>query len=202
MLLDKEEYLSAGLNIGMRRKVEDMERFIFRVKKNKLAIIDLEQTDERIQTAARFLSEYDPEDILVISRKETGHKPVVKFAEATGAERIYGRFMPGTLTNPKSDDYIEPEVVVVTDPKEDKQVVKEAVNARIPVVAIADSVNKLEYIDLAIPANNKGTRSLAVIYYLLAREYQKYRGELEDDDDFEHTIDMFEAEDVSEDDDE
>lgn len=202
MLLDKEEYLSAGLNIGMRRKVEDMEPFIFRVKKNKLAIIDLEQTDERIQTAARFLSEYDPEDILVISRKEAGHKPVVTFAEATGAERIYGRFMPGTLTNPMSDDYIEPEVVVVTDPKEDKQVVKEAVNARIPVVAIADSVNKLEYIDLAIPANNKGTRSLATIYYLLAREYQKHRGEIEDDDEFEYTIDMFEAEDVADEDEE
>ncbi|MDY6777946.1 MAG: 30S ribosomal protein S2, partial [Candidatus Nanohaloarchaea archaeon] len=150
MLINKEEYLSAGANIGMRRKVEDMEPFIFRVKKNKLAIIDLEQTDERIQTGARFLSRYNPEDILVISRKEAGHKPVVTFAEATGAKKIFGRFMPGTLTNPDNDEFMEPEIVVVTDPKEDGQAVKEAVNAQIPVVAIADTVNSLSNIDFAI----------------------------------------------------
>jgi small subunit ribosomal protein S2 len=196
MLIDKDDYLEAGVNIGMRRKVEDMKPFIYRVKKNKLAIIDLEQTDERIETAGRFLAQYDPEDILVISRKEAGHEPIVTFAEATGAERIYGRFMPGTLTNPTNEDFREPELVVVTDPVEDKQAVREAVQAHIPVVAICDTVNKLEYIDYCIPANNKGTRSLAIIYYLLAREYLKNRDMLEDDDAFEYTIDDFEAEDV------
>ncbi|MDY6771618.1 MAG: 30S ribosomal protein S2 [Candidatus Nanohaloarchaea archaeon] len=196
MLLDKDDYLEAGVNIGMRRKVEDMEPFIYRVKKNKLAIIDLEQTDERIATGAHFLAQYDPEDILVISRKEAGHEPIVTFAEAVGAERIYGRFMPGTLTNPTNEDFREPELVVVTDPVEDKQAVREAVQAHIPVVAICDTINKLEFIDYCIPANNKGTRSLATIYYLLAREYQKERGELDSDDDFDYTIDDFEAEDV------
>ena len=198
MLLEKEDYLSAGVNIGMRRRVEDMKPFIYRVKKNKLAVIDLEKTDERIETAGKFLANYEPEDILVISRKAIGHKPVVKFAEATGAEDIFGRFMPGTLTNPNNDDFMEPKVVIVTDPIEDKQAAGEAVEAKIPVVALCDTVNKLEYIDYAIPANNKGRKSLAVIYYLLAREYLKNRGEIESDDDFDYEIEDFEADESAE----
>ncbi len=192
MLMDKDEYLSSGVNVGMRRKVDDMEPFIFKVKKNKLAIIDLEKTDERIETAGNFLANYDPEDILLVSRKEIGQKPVVKFAEATGAKKIFGRFMPGTLTNPQRESFAEPEVVVVTDPVEDSQAINEAVDARIPVVAICDTINSTENIDLVIPANNKGKRSLAVIYYLLAKEYLKAREGLEDVD-FEYTIDDFEA---------
>jgi small subunit ribosomal protein S2 len=201
VLIDKEEYLSAGVNIGRKRKVEDMQPFIFRVKKNKLAIIDLDQTDERIGTAGKFLAQYDPEDILLISRKEIGHRPIVQFAEATGAERIYGRFMPGTLTNPNSDEFTEPELVVVTDPVEDKQAIKEALRAHVPVVAICDTANQLEHIDYVLPANNKGKRSLAVVYYLLAREYLKNRGSIEDDGAFDYTVDDFEEEDVDESDD-
>ncbi|MCJ7450576.1 MAG: 30S ribosomal protein S2 [Candidatus Nanohaloarchaeota archaeon QJJ-9] len=194
MLLDKEEYLSAGVNIGTRRKVEDMEKFIFNVKKNKLAIIDLEKSDERIETAASFLSQYEPEDILIISRKEIGHKPIVKFAEATGAERIFGRFMPGTLTNPNSDEFREPELVMVTDPEEDKQAIKEAVNAKIPIVAICDTVNKSDFIDFVIPANNKGAESLGTIFYLLAREFKKNKGLIDEDEDFDYEIEEFTAE--------
>ncbi len=194
MLLDKEEYLSSGVNIGMKRRVEDMEPFIYRVKKNKLAIIDLEKTDERIETAGKFLAQFDPEDILIISRKEIGQKPVVTFAEATGANRIFGRFMPGTLTNPNHEDFTEPKVVMVTDPVEDGQAADEAVEARVPVISICDTVNRLEYIDYCIPANNKGKRSLAVVYYLLAKEYLKNRGEIDSDDEFGFEIDDFEAE--------
>lgn len=197
MLLDKEDYLSAGVNIGMRRKVKDMEPYIFRVKKNKLSIIDLEQTDEKIAEAGEFLSQFEPEDVLVVSRKESGQKPVVTFSELTGARTIYGRFMPGTLTNPEMKSFIEPEVVVVTDPSEDQQAVREARQANIPVVAICDTANTLGDIDVVIPANNKGTRSLAVIYYLLTREYLKHRGVLKNDEEFAYDIDDFEAEDVA-----
>ncbi len=193
MLIEKEKYLSAGANIGTRRRVEDMKPFIYRVKKNKLAIIDLEKTDNRIEIAGKFLARYEPEDILVISRKEIGQKPVVKFSEATGAENIYGRFMPGTLTNPNNDDFQEPKIVVITDPIEDSQAADEATDARIPVVSLCDTVNKLDYIDYAIPCNNKGRKSLALVYYLLAREYLKNRGEIESDEDFDYEIEDFEA---------
>lgn len=191
ILVDRETYLSKGVHIGMRAKSKDMEPYIYRVKKNKLAIIDLEKTDERIKQAAQFLSKFDPEEILLVSRKEEGWKPIVKFSEVTGAEEIYDRFMPGVLTNPNSDKFMEPKVVVVTDPLEDKQAVKEAVDAKIPIVAICDSANTLEFIDLVIPGNNKGKKSLGMIYYLLTREYLKATGEIEEDDEFELSVEDF-----------
>lgn len=202
LLLEKDTYLEAGVNIGSRRHVKDMDPFIFRVKKNNLAIIDLDETDGRIRNAAQLLSQYEPEDVLVVSRKAIGHKAVVTFAEATGTRRIYDRFMPGTLTNPNSEDFIEPEILVVTDPEEDRGPIIESVDANIPVIAIADSANSLEYIDYVIPANNKGKQSVATVYYLLARELLKARGEIEDDDDFDYEISDFEAEETAEEDDE
>ncbi len=195
MLMEKEAYLEAGVNIGSRQRVKDMESFIFRVKKNNLAIIDMEQTDERIERAASLLARYDPEDILVVSRKHIGHQAVVTFAEAVGSRRIYDRFMPGTLTNPSSEDFMEPEIVLVTDPEDDRTTVIETVDANLPVMAIADTGNSLEYIDYAIPANNKGKRSVATIYYLLAREILKKRGEIESDEDFDYAVADFEADD-------
>ncbi len=198
MLTAKDEYLEAGVNIGSRQKVQDMDPFIFQVKKNNLAIIDLDQTDERIQQAGQLLGRYDPEEVLVVSRKEIGHRPVVTFAEATGAQRIFDRFMPGTLTNPQSDDFMEPEILVVTDPEEDRTAVVESVDANIPVVAIADTGNSLEYIDYVIPGNNKAAGSVALIYYLLARETQKARGVIDSDDDFDFTVDDFTADEEDE----
>lgn len=194
MLVDKEQYLEAGVNIGTRRNVKDMEEFIFRVKKNNLSILDIDKTDERIEQAAKMLAHYEPQDILLISRKPTGHKAIVTFGEATGADRIYGRFMPGSLTNPNSKEFREPEIVFVTDPEEDFLALEESVQANTPSIAIADSSNSLDYIDHVIPANNKGKRSIALVYYLLAREYLKARGEIDSDEDFEYTIEDFEAE--------
>ncbi|MDY6774182.1 MAG: 30S ribosomal protein S2, partial [Candidatus Nanohaloarchaea archaeon] len=184
MLTDKENYLEAGANIGSQQQVKDMEPFIFQVKKNNLAIIDLDQTDERIQKAAQLLAKYEPEEVLAVSRKDIGHRPVVKFSEATGSRRIFGRFMPGTLTNPNSEEFMEPEVLIVTDPEADDTALQESVDANIPVIAIGDSGNSLEYIDYVIPGNNKAAGSVGLIYYLLAREMLKERGEVEDDDDF------------------
>ncbi len=198
MLVDKEQYLEAGINIGTRRNVKDMEEFIFRVKKNNLAILDIDKTDERIEQAAQLLANYEPEDILLVSRKANGHKAIVQFAEITGAQRIYGRFMPGSLTNPNSNEFTEPEIVLVTDPEEDFLAVEESVKANIPVMAIADSSNSLDYIDHVIPANNKGRRSIALIYYLLAREYLKERGEIAGEEEFDYEIEDFEADEDAE----
>ncbi|MFB6190644.1 MAG: 30S ribosomal protein S2 [Candidatus Nanohaloarchaea archaeon] len=177
LLVEREEYLSNGVHIGTKAQHKDMEKYIFHVKKNQLAVLNLEKTDERIRDAARFLANYEPEDILVVARKPEAELPLVKFTEATGAERIAGRFTPGTLTNPRSDDFIEPEVVLVSDPEEDAQAIDEAVDAKIPVVAIADSANTLQDVDLTIPANNKSGNSLGTVYYLLAQQLMEERGE-------------------------
>ena len=188
-LIDRNDYLSAGVHIGMRMKTKGMAPFIFKTRPDGLSVLDIEKTDERIRTAAEFLAPY--KDIMVVCRKTNGMKSVNKFAEVVGAKAVTGRFLPGTLSNPNFKDYMEPEVLLVTDPIADKQAVTEATEKRIPIVAICDTYNDLEFVDLIIPANNKGKKSLGLIYFLLAREILKAREEIKKDSDFKHKPEDF-----------
>ncbi|MFB6132795.1 MAG: 30S ribosomal protein S2, partial [Halanaeroarchaeum sp.] len=149
---------------------------IHRVRTDGLYVLDVSKTDERIRTAADFLANYDPEQILVTSSRQYGRFPAEKFAEAVGARARTGRFIPGTLTNPQYDGYIEPDVVVVTDPIGDAQAVKESITVGIPVIAMCDSNNATNNVDLVVPTNNKGRRALSVVYWLLANETLDRRG--------------------------
>ena len=177
LLMDREEYLKNGVHIGTKSQNADMEDYIFHVKKNGLAILNLNKTDAHIRAVAELLADYDSEEILVVGRKEEAYKPVKSFSEAVNTGTVNGRFMPGTLTNPKSDNFTEPEIVVVTDPEEDGQAVTEASDVDIPVVAIADSENSLDNVDYVIPGNNKGEKALGMIFYLLAQEMKEAEGE-------------------------
>jgi len=160
LLIPVEDYLSAGVHIGTQQKTKDMERFIHRVRDDGLYVLDVSTTDQRIRTAADFLKNYNPEQILVTSsRRQYGRFPAEKFADAIGARARTGRFIPGTLTNPDYAGYIEPDVVVVTDPIGDAQAVKEAITVGIPVIAMCDSNNQLSNVDPVIPTNNKGRRA-------------------------------------------
>jgi len=176
LLIPVEDYLGAGVHIGTQQKTKDMERFIHRVRTDGLYVLDVSMTDKRIRTAADFLANYDPELILVASSRQYGRFPAEKFAEAVGARARTGRFIPGTLTNPKYDGYIEPDVVVVTDPIGDSQAVKEAITVGIPVIAMCDSNNTTSNVDLVVPTNNKGRKALSVVYWLLANETLDRRG--------------------------
>ncbi len=176
LLIPVEDYLGAGVHIGTQQKTKDMERFIHRVRTDGLYVLDVSMTDERIRTAADFLANYDPEQILVASSRQYGRFPAEKFAEAVGARARTGRFIPGTLTNPQYEGYIEPDVVVVTDPIGDAQAVKEAITVGIPVIAMCDSNNQTSNVDLVVPTNNKGRKALSVVYWLLANETLDRRG--------------------------
>lgn len=177
LLVEREDYLKNGVHIGTRSQNADMEDYIFHVKKNGLAILNLNKTDEQIRKVAEVLSEYSPEDILVVGRKDEVYQPIKTFSEVIGTDSVNGRFMPGTLTNPRSDSFTEPEIVLVTDPEEDRQAVTEASNTNIPVIAIADSENSLEDIDYVIPANNKGENAVGMVLWLLAQEMKEIEGE-------------------------
>ncbi|NOZ82057.1 MAG: 30S ribosomal protein S2 [Candidatus Micrarchaeota archaeon] len=173
-----EEYLSVGAHIGMKRKTKDMERFIYKVRPDGLAVLDVKVIDERIKLAAKFLSRF--KKIMVICRKRNGQKAVVRFSEVLSDEMdvkaVPGRFLPGTLTNPSFKEYYEPEAILVVDPLADKQAVQEAVKMRIPVVAFCDTFNETRNIDLVVPINNKGKKSLAYAFYVLAKEILKLKG--------------------------
>jgi len=190
LLIPVEDYLGAGVHIGTQQKTADMERFSHRVRDDGLYVLDVSQTDSRIRTAADFLANYDPEQILVTSSRQYGRFPAEKFAEAIGARARTGRFIPGTLTNPDYAGYIEPDVLVVTDPIGDAQAVKEAITVGIPVIAMCDSNNQVSNVDLVVPTNNKGRRALSVVYWLLANETLDRRnaGTLYELDDFEDAL--------------
>jgi small subunit ribosomal protein S2 len=176
-LIPVDEYLAAGVHIGTQQKTEDMKRFVYRVRADGLYVLDVKATDDRIKTAAKFLSNFDPARILVVSARQYGQFPATMFAKVIGAKSLVGRFIPGTLTNPEYRDFTEPDVVVVTDPIGDSQAVKEAVDVGVPVVAMCDTNNMTMHIDIVIPTNNKGRKALALIYWLLAQEISKLRGQ-------------------------
>ena len=177
-------YKRQAVHIGTNQKSADMKKFLDTMREDSsgLHLIDVHHTDSRIRVAAKFLSRYDPERVLVVSARQYGQRPARKFAESIGSTRIVGRFIPGTLTNPRLRTYIEPEVILVTDPAADSQALSEAVSSGIPVVGICDANNRLRNVDLVLPANNKGRRSLALVYWLLAREILKIRSSITDAD--------------------
>ncbi|MDG6258094.1 MAG: 30S ribosomal protein S2 [Methanomicrobiaceae archaeon] len=175
-LVPVEEYLAAGVHIGTQQKSKDMMKFIYRVRGDGLYILDIKETDERIKKAAAFLARVDPSRILVVTSRQYGQYPARKFAETIGGVAVVGRFIPGMLTNQRLDRYLEPEVLVVTDPIGDSQAVKEAVQMGIPIIAFCDTNNMTSFVDLVIPTNNKGRKALSMVYYLMTREVLRHRG--------------------------
>lgn len=176
-----DNYLAAGIHIGTQQKNADMKPYIYRVRDDGLYVLDVKKTDSKIREAAKFLSKFPPERILVVSRRQYGQMPIEDFAKLTGATAIAGRFIPGTLTNPNLKSFIEPEVLVVTDPRGDGQGLKEANKIGIPVVALCDTDNATASVDLVIPTNNKGKKALVIVYWLLTRETLREKGQLPED---------------------
>ncbi|MDQ1281392.1 MAG: small subunit ribosomal protein [Thermoproteota archaeon] len=193
LLLPLESLLSAGIHIGTRIKTKDMEPFIYRVRPDGLYVLDVKKTDERIRMAAKFITRFNPSKVVIASSRLYGRTPVEKFCELTQSLHILGRFLPGLFSNPVHSRHIEAEVVIVTDPKADKQAVKEAAMIGIPVIALCDTDNDFINVDFVIPANNKGRRALATMYWLLARQVLRERGELPADTELSISIDDFET---------
>ncbi len=193
LLVTEDVYLTAGVHIGTQQKSADMKPFIFRVRTDGLYVLDVKQTDSRLREASKFLSGYEPKKVLVVSTRQYGQKPVKVFAKHTNIMAMPGRFIPGTLTNPQLPSYLEPDILMVTDPAADQQALREAVTIGIPVVGICDANNETRNVDLIIPANNKGRMALAAIYWILTREFLKLKGKIEKDEEFTLTMEDFEA---------
>ena len=193
LLVPEENYLTSGVHIGTQQKSADMKGFIFKVRNDGLYVLDVKKTDERIKVAAKFLAQFEPGKILVVSTRQYGQKPAKVFARAIGTKVFAGRFVPGTMTNPNLPQFIEPDVLLATDPAADEQSVREALNIGIPITALCDANNETRNVDIVIPTNNKGRRALAMIYWLLAREILKARGTILGNEDYRLTIEDFEA---------
>ena len=170
-----------------------MSSFISRTRPDGLHIIDVAKTLQRIELASKFISNFDSSRVVVYSSREYGKTPVAKFTELTGTIPLTGRFMPGTFTNPLYPKHLDPEAVIVTDPSMDQQAVTEASQVGIPVIAICDTDNLTENIDLVIPANNRGRKALAAVMWLLSRSVLQQSGKLSLDESLPYAIEDFET---------
>jgi len=185
--------LSTGIRVGTPIKTKFMSSFITRANPEGLYILDISKTLARIDVAAKFIGRTNIANVAVTSSREYGKTPIEKFCELTGARGIFGRFMPGTFTNPSLPKYLEPEIVIVTDPQADEQAVIEATRAGVPVIALSNSDNITSKVDVIIPTNNRGRKALATVYWLLTKEVLKKQGKIKSDSDMPLAIDDFEA---------
>jgi small subunit ribosomal protein S2 len=185
--------LSTGIRVGTPIKTKFMASFITRANPEGLYILDISKTLARIDVAAKFIGRTNISNVAVTSSREYGKTPIEKFCELTGARGIFGRFMPGTFTNPSLPKYLEPEIVIVTDPQADEQAVLEATRAGVPVIALSNSDNITSKVDVVIPTNNRGRKALATVYWLLTKEVLKKQGKIKSDSEMPLAIDDFEA---------
>jgi small subunit ribosomal protein S2 len=179
LLTDIETYLKSGVHIGTKFKSGEMQKYIFKKRKDGLMVFNIETIDKRIRMVAKKLAKYDPKDIAIICRKLYGQTPTKKLATMIGAKAFIGRFIPGTITNPEARIYHEPKIILICDPISDAQSLKEATETHIPIISLAGSESPLKNIDITIPSNNKGRKSIALIFYLLTREILSERKEID-----------------------
>ena len=183
----------SGLRVGTNVKTKFMKSFITKTTDEGLYMLDGDMTLEKIMTSAKFINRVGAENIIVCSGRQYAGIPVEQFCEMTGAKHHLGRFMPGTLTNPSLPYYIEPKIVFISDPEVDEQALIEATNAGIPVIGLSNTENITSKLDIIIPANNRGRRALATMYWLLVRQILIEKGELKENESMKKEIEDFEA---------
>jgi len=189
----KKKVLSTGIRVGTQVKTKFMKPFITKASPEGLYMLDLDITLKKIITAAKFINRVGTENLIVCSGRQYADTPIEKFCEMLGSKKLLGRFLPGTLTNPSLPYYIEPKLVLISDPQVDEQAMVEATNAGIPIIGISNTDNITSMIDVIIPANNRGRKAIATVYWLLVRQILIERGELKEDESMKYEIEDFET---------
>ncbi|XP_057776041.1 40S ribosomal protein SA-like [Salvia miltiorrhiza] len=189
---DIQMMLASEVHLGTKNCDFQMERYAFKRRNDGIFIINVGKTWEKLQMAARVIVAIEnPQDIIVQSARPYGQRAVLKFAQYTGTQAIAGRHTPGTFTNQLQTSFSEPRLLILTDPRTDHQPIKEGALSSIPIIAFCDTDSPMRYVDIGIPANNKGKHSIGCLFWLLARMVLQMRGVIAPGHKWEVMVDLF-----------
>ncbi|MCX6746596.1 MAG: hypothetical protein NTU63_00480 [Candidatus Pacearchaeota archaeon] len=176
MLIPLEEYVKSGIYLGTRVITPDMRPFVYRRRADGLAIFNTDLIDEKLKEAIEYFSKFDAKDIILVCKRQAGWKAAEMFSRLTGIRTFTKKYPAGILTNTALPDFFENELSIITDSWLDKNALHDTVNARKKVLMLCDTNNFARNADQIIIGNNKSSKSLGVIFYLLTRGYCKAKG--------------------------
>lgn len=176
MLIPLEEYVKAGIYLGTKVVTPNMRPFVYRRRADGLAIFNTDLIDEKLKEGIEYLSKFNPEDVIVVCKREVGWRTAMMFSQLTGIRFFTKKYPAGVLTNTRLPDFFENELTIVTDSWLDRNALNDTIKVKKKVLMICDTNNFAKGADKIIIGNNKSEKSLGVIFYLLARGYCKNRG--------------------------